>query len=604
MKRAFRYILVWLAVLAGPSLYAQCSGGLDASGGFDYMPQREKDLDMPLYRYFGKGTVRVGYRSPKFTWTGSLGGNYDYRDTDTYRASVSGSNLNLETIGDVKKGDFTIKGGTTQGIGVDFKNDFHWQPTPSLAFDAWIRYQYKDDKGNTTTVRIQGETGGQEKEDVLSHIGLYMENPFSTEHGVQAGTRVRHQLAGPRRVLNGEVSIDNKYLSRYNTWLLYEADSQREKAKRIYRITPYTGNQGFKASIHYMDSVLRTGPVRLVIDPGLRLALDNTRDRNSGAVLEDIDKEIWRDSTRLRENFNYLTLRAEPYFAADLSWSKLRAHIDYSPQLYFRRLTDEVHTQNLNFVRPYPVGSGWLSWTFSPQHKLTFRNNLSVNHPSYIQICWYERHGNYLTQIFRGKEDLKSTHTFALGLEYEFKYKRFLSTTKLSYSSRMDEVDQTYTREVIEDRNYQVFTWVNASDSHIYGATEILGWRGRKLTANVGVTYNANERKNRESGQFKRSFDWRVWADATLSLPKDWKISADMNYRSNVATFFTIFKQYCALNVKVEKKIGKVTLSLNGRDLLDNETEKSYLSADQTEMGAEVTRLNRRVVILGVNWNF
>ena len=135
-----------------------------------------------------------------------------------------------------------------------------------------------------------------------------------------------------------------------------------------------------------------------------------------------------------------------------------------------------MHTQNLNFVRPYPVGSGWLSWTFSPQHKLTFRNNLSVNHPSYIQICWYERHGNYLTQIFRGKEDLKSTHTFALGLEYEFKYKRFLSTTKLSYSSRMDEVDQTYTREVIEDRNYQVFTWVNASDSHIYGATEILGW--------------------------------------------------------------------------------------------------------------------------------
>ena len=54
----------------------------------------------------------------------------------------------------------------------------------------------------------------------------------------------------------------------------------------------------------------------------------------------------------------------------------------------------------------------------------------------------------------------------------------------------------------------------------------------------------------------------------------------------------------------MEKKIGKVTLSLSGRDLLDNETEKSYLSADQTEMWAEVTRLNRRVVILGVNWNF
>ena len=77
-----------------------------------------------------------------------------------------------------------------------------------------------------------------------------------------------------------------------------------------------------------------------------------------------------------------------------------------------------------------------------------------------------------------------------------------------------------------------------------------------------------------------------------------------MNYRSNVATFFTIFKQYCALNVRVEKKIGKLTLSLSGRDLLDGETEKSYLAADQTEMWVETTRLNRRLVLLGVNWSF
>ena len=604
MKGAFRYILLLLALLSGSSLYAQWSGGIDVSGGMDYMPQRDKDLDTPLYRYMGQGTFRVGYRNPKFSWTSNLGVNYDHKETDTYRIAFSGSNLDFENYEHAEKGDLTAKGGTTQGLGLEFKNDFHWAPSARQTFDAWIRYQFKSNDGNNNTLRLQSKIGAAEDDENWGSIGFYVENPVSYEHGVQAGVRTRQQLDGNRKVLHAEASLDNKYLSRYSTWLLYESEGNREKANRVYRITPYTGNQGLNIAVHFMDSVLRSGPVRVTIDPGLRLSLDNTQDRNSGATLVDVNKEIWQDSTRLRENFNYLTLKAEPYFAADLSWSKLRAHVDYSPQLYFRRLTDEVHTQNLNFVRPYPVGSGWVSWTFSPRHKVTFRNSLTVSHPSYIQICWYERHGNYLTQLYRGKEDLKSTFTSTFGLEYEFKYKRFLSTTRISSSRRTDEVDQTYSNVEIEGRNYQVFTWVNAADSRIYGITEILGWRGKVLSANLGVTYNGNVRTHRETGQERRNSDWRLWADATLSLPKDWKISADMNYRSNVATFFTIFKQYCALNVRVEKKIGKVTLSLSGRDLLDGETEKSYLAADQTEMWVENTRLNRRLILLGVNWSF
>ena len=603
MKRAFRSILL-LLLFAGPSLHAQWSGGVDVSGGMGYMPQRDEDLDSPLHRYFGQGSFRLGYRKPTFSWTSSLGINFDSNETDTYRAALSGSNLDFENFDEAKKGDLTIKNGDTKGLGLDFKSDFHWTPSAARTYDAWLRYQFKDNSGSTTTMRLQSNIEASEEDDDWGSIGLYMENPVSSEHGLQVGARTRQQLDGNRKVLHGEVSMNNKYLSRYSTWLLYEAEGVREKANRVYRITPYTGNQGFNVSVHYMDSILRKGPVRVVIDPGLRLALDNTRDRNSGANLVDVENDIWQDSTRLRENFNYLTLRAEPYFAADLSWSKLRAHADYSPQLYFRRLTDEVHTQNLNFVRPYPVGSGWVSWTFSPRHKVTLRNSLSVNHPSYIQICWYERHGNYLTQLYRGKEDLKSPFTATFGLEYEFKYKRILSTSRLSYSRRTDEVDQTYSNQEIEGRNYQVFTWVNAADSRIYSVTEILGWRGKALSANLGVTYNGNVRTHRESGQERRNGDWRLWADASLTLPNNWKVTADMNYRSNVATFFTIFKQYCALNVRVEKKIGKVTLSLSGRDLLDGETEKSYLAADQTEMWVENTRLNRRLVLLGVNWNF
>ena len=110
--------------------------------------------------------------------------------------------------------------------------------------------------------------------------------------------------------------------------------------------------------------MITSGPVRLHIDPGVHVKSENTHDRKSGANLEP--DGTWRDSTRLRENFDFLSLAIEPYLVADFSWSKLRAHINYAPQIYGRKLTDDTHTQNLQFQRVYLVGDSYLSWTFSP----------------------------------------------------------------------------------------------------------------------------------------------------------------------------------------------------------------------------------------------
>ena len=98
--------------------------------------------------------------------------------------------------------------------------------------------------------------------------------------------------------------------------------------------------------------------------------------------------------------------------------------------------------------------------------------------------------------------------------------------------------------------------------------------------------------------------DWRLWADATLTLPKNWKVSADMNYRSNVATFFTIFKQYCELNARVQKEFKRFTLYLEGRDLLDTPSETSFESEETQEFWIEEVRNNRRFFILGAKWKF
>ena len=55
-----------------------------------------------------------------------------------------------------------------------------------------------------------------------------------------------------------------------------------------------------------------------------------------------------------------------------------------------------------------------------------------MSHPDYLKICWYDRTAGYLDQLYRGNEQLFSPTTYLYGLEYEFKYKRFLSQTNVS----------------------------------------------------------------------------------------------------------------------------------------------------------------------------
>lgn len=50
-----------------------------------------------------------------------------------------------------------------------------------------------------------------------------------------------------------------------------------------------------------------------------------------------------------------------------------------------------------------------------------------------------------------------------------FRHKRFLTTSVAGYTARTNEIDQTFSNETIDGREYQVFTWVNGADSRILG---------------------------------------------------------------------------------------------------------------------------------------
>ena len=62
--------------------------------------------------------------------------------------------------------------------------------------------------------------------------------------------------------------------------------------------------------------------------------------------------------------------------------------------------------------------------------------------------------------------------------------------------------------------------------------------------------------------------------------------------------------EYCKLNAHIQKDFKHVTLYLEGRDLLDQPMETSFLSEELQEFWVEEVRSNRRIFILGAKWNF
>ena len=258
---------------------------------------------------------------------------------------------------------------------------------------------------------------------------------------------------------------------------------------------------------------------------------------------------------------------------------KIEIHADYSIQFYFRRLNNEEQRQALMMLPPSPVGNARLDWKISDVHKVGVTHEVGVDYPDFLEICWYDRSGGYIDQLFRGNVDLISTLHSRYGIVYELKYRRFRYRTDNFITRRINEIDQTWT-------------------------THRLGWEGSKLKAGVGMELNQTRRIAKKDRTIKNASDWRLTADVEALLGKGWSLGANVEYQSKVATFFTSFNEYWELNSHIQKKFRNVTLYLDGRDLLDNARQNSFRSEDGKELWVDVARQNRRLFLLGVKWDF
>ena len=598
MHRLSCWFLGLALLLCSLPLRAQWSGSVDFSAGLGGMEGSIVSDDKPMFHGLTQGVFQLNYKTDKFRWSTKVDGKWEPKTTDNARFSYKKEKVGL-----------VYKAATTRPLSTSIRSDFTWLPSKDRNYTAWILYQYKNDRANNHSMTIKGDV------EEVQDFSYYYEEPVMDEHKLETGVKTYRSFNGGRSILHSSVAFQVIGSQRVNTWTVFKTDPG-EGGTAIqddelygyawrYRITPSSLDLNLDADIHLQQTVLDS-EVSLKITPGARLTSKQALDHNSGATQISLEKEEpeWKDSTRLREFFNYLSVWVDPYVAADFKWKNVEAHANYAAQVYARRLNDDTHQQPLKVKGVYPVGRANIKWTISPNHSLNLTNQMSVSHPDYLKICWYDRTAGYLDQLYRGNEGLLSPKTRVYGLEYEFKYKRFISQSTVSYKRVLDEIDQTWTNEEIDGRQYKVFHWLNSSNSRSVGLTQKLGWRGKVIVANAGITYNQSRRTAKDSDKVKNSFDWKLTSDITAFLGKGWSVGADAKYQSKVATFFTIFKQYCELNVRIQKDFKKFTLYLQGRDLLDQTRETSFESEELQEFWVEQVRSNRRIFVLGAKWKF
>ena len=341
----------------------------------------------------------------------------------------------------------------------------------------------------------------------------------------------------------------------------------------------------------------------LLFEPGVKMTFTRDNDHFSGATQRS--DGTWQDSLRLREHYDFITATFEPYVRADFGKGKLSAYLEAGLQLYGTRLGNDTLRQALDMHPVKPVGRLGGRWQVAPRHALFWSGSLTVQRPTYQQICWYPRQGSYANQLFIGNPDLLPTQLFGNQVGYQFQLKRFSAEYTSSYTRRDNEEVRTFSNYEIDGNKYTAFTWVNAARTRTWIEKLALGWNGAVFKAGASCLYHDLRQKQDPTDKVVENRYWEWEGNLQVILPKSWTLATDVNYHSRIKTLYQVIDPYVLLNARVQKKFGSAwTLSLEGRDLLDKRLRNGVISRITEQTWVEETRQNRRVILLGVVWQF
>ncbi len=561
------------------------SGDFNLTSGVGFIDWSK--MTMNNTRLTENGTLNLSYKKPTFQFNTSIGTGFEKNITDKTRIV-----LNRTFFGVIWNEE------SSKARSGFFNAGARWNPDKrnSYSVRASVSPNHGIVENNTAKIKLMSTSTADLRVEERKTTGYSSSINFNSSHFLRE-TRFSFHTS-----FDAGASMERKTSEWAEAFVEGDIEIENLRIGDTYRLTPHNNRYNSGVSFTFRDSTL-AGIPSLVAEAGIRMRGSHLLDHYSGAI--EIGENEWRDSLRLRENFNYIEIFAEPNIRLSYHKKKYGADLNTTFQQYGNYLTDKGKDHEVNWRPPSTIGSVQFFWKPTPAHNITAGASRSITHPSYQQICWYDRQGAIEGQVFRGDPDLNPTVRTSGFLDYQLTIKKFRFTSRSTLAHTSDEIEQFFTDEIVDGRSYTVFRWDNTAYGDSFGQQAGVSWNGKKITGSLKADYLQERRHKYGSGDMiKDTHRWIMRADAGFHPGHGWDFSASGSYQGDIVTFYSIIKEYVSVNARISKRLGKITLSLDGRDLLDRKKVVKVLSEDFSDSWEEESRMNRRLILLGFKWNF
>ena len=594
MRPLVPLLSVWVLLLSGWSAAAQpssdhgkWSGRASLTAGYGWsMPDEELALTDTLIRFRQTAEVVLRYERKKFFVSTRLSQVQDRNHTDGTKIVFSGTN----DLDELTRFDMITRHSRPAQKRYEARTDIRWTPSERASFSGYAGYVDGHNAGENTV--------GQFKV-VAEQLAFSLETVDVRQRMALSGFR-GNLLLPDHKILLGGFDWTREWNWRHLQW--DGIDTNLAELYRAYRLTPFFIRDRSNAFLTYRDSTL-FGVPRMRFEAGSRLTVNRDNDRYGG---ENLGRDgNWKDSLRIKEHFDFIAAQLEPYVRLDWSRENLSVYVETGLQLYGTRLDNDTLHQALSVRPAVVVGALGGRWHPGTMHTVTWSGSWNVQRPTYQNICWYQRQGRYDNQLYQGNPELSPTRTLNAQIGYGFVYQKFHADFTSTYSRRDDEVVQTFWHQKVDNRNFTIFSWVNAARTRTFVERLGVGWRGTTLTANLSCLYHDLYQRKDLDDKDKENRYWEFAGEVQLRLPRQWTMSVNGNYHTTIRTLYQIVDPYFRLDARVEKAFGKAWMVfLDGRDLLDRPIGNGIISDIEKQNWFEETRSNRRLIQAGVTYQF
>lgn len=412
-----------------------------------------------------------------------------------------------------------------------------------------------------------------------------------------------HRFEKPGREMESSAGWELTRIDKSSTWFispvsdidLEEETQSGEEPDRIYRITPVSVGNDFSASVLYRDNNL-FGQKSLNLELGLIFKAGFDRDRLSAANYKN---EMWVDSLEYRESFRFVSLEAVPKAKMSYSPDKFSVSLQLTPDFYATKLDSEPNLGEFKSSKVVILPDLSALWAISPKHNVGISYKQSLTHPTYLQLCWFPRTGDYENEQLMGNPDLKPSLKGNASLSYTFRSGFFTAKLEGTSTINWDKIEKVFNNK----DGFRVYTWINSGRSLDNSVKLSMSAAVKNFKASLGGYYNHFAGYN-NAGNVTRSSDWGMNADALLKVRGGWTFSVKGRYQSKIIRSYSSITQYIGCDARVDKDFRRFSIFIQGKDLFDQTIEVITYSEDHTYARIEENFYNRRIFSAGISVKF